>query len=585
MKAASKPQTLIEEVPFSTQGIALDLPPESVKDGEHLVILNGLIRGGRITPRPAFTLLNTFTERIMAVGAFKSSSFEYTFVLTPTRLWRLSGSTWTEIKQLYTTGTISTTQGSTTVNGTGTQWLSGPDPVKAGDEITFNGETKVIASVASNTQLTLTAAAEQTYSGAYQIRMFLKGGVTDLFSWVVFRDRLYFVQGIDVVKVWDGGDTYTYEDVLSGQSYSCKYLTTWADRLILLHTKEDGVWQRRRMRWCARATPSGPLDWVGDGSGAVDLMVTQGYITGAKPFAGKLVIYKDDSISLAQETGQVAAPFDIAQSVVNVGCVAPFSLADVGSAHVFAGRDGIYIYDGGAPTLVTKKIDYGMTMLSLALEYCVGAYDPSTRSYWLLAGKTTDPSSKNLALIALDVRTGSWTLHLPWVGFLTSPTYGIDTIGIGPGRLKSYTIDELPGTIDSLPQPIDAAGELHGATALLLAREDGQLYVSDPQALSDYGAGNWNVAVFTKWLNFGLPHVHKTLKRAKARVELFGQPVEMELKVNGVSRTVQLNGDESTVVFDLWMTDYVFKPELYIRYGQFALDKLVFEAEERGWGQ
>tara|TARA_R110000868_G_scaffold936_1_gene7115 strand:- start:7024 stop:8595 length:1572 start_codon:yes stop_codon:yes gene_type:complete len=70
----------------------------------------------------------------------------------------------------YRTGTVSVTNGSTTVTGTTTGWLS---QVRAEDRISFNGGDKwyEVASVASNTSLTLaTAFAETTISGgAYAI--------------------------------------------------------------------------------------------------------------------------------------------------------------------------------------------------------------------------------------------------------------------------------------------------------------------------------------------------------------------------------------------------------------------------------
>jgi hypothetical protein len=59
----------------------------------------------------------------------------------------------------YTTGTVSTTQNSTSVTGVGTSWLA---TVLPGDRLLLNGVQYDIASVGSNTSLTLTTPAVNT---------------------------------------------------------------------------------------------------------------------------------------------------------------------------------------------------------------------------------------------------------------------------------------------------------------------------------------------------------------------------------------------------------------------------------------
>ena len=54
-----------------------------------------------------------------------------------------------------TSGTISVSNGGTTVTGSGTSWASGPTPLRAGDTIYTGGLVGVVASVASNTSHTL----------------------------------------------------------------------------------------------------------------------------------------------------------------------------------------------------------------------------------------------------------------------------------------------------------------------------------------------------------------------------------------------------------------------------------------------
>lgn len=64
-------------------------------------------------------------------------------------------------------GTISVSNGGTTVIGSGTSWASGPTPVFPGDTIYAGGQVNIVASVASNTSLEVRLSwAGTTLSGA-----------------------------------------------------------------------------------------------------------------------------------------------------------------------------------------------------------------------------------------------------------------------------------------------------------------------------------------------------------------------------------------------------------------------------------
>lgn len=81
----------------------------------------------------------------------------------PIYIWQLSGN------DIALAGTVSIASGSTQVTGTNTWFLT---QIAPGDTITINGESRIVASIASNTSLQVTTAFTTSATGVIATRSF-----------------------------------------------------------------------------------------------------------------------------------------------------------------------------------------------------------------------------------------------------------------------------------------------------------------------------------------------------------------------------------------------------------------------------
>src|SRR5690606_41839680 len=143
-------------------------------------------------------------------------------------------------------GTLSVTNGSKTVTGTGTAWVTAG--VKAGDFIGLGADVVdpgatwyEIASVDSETQITLlNEYAESTSAGeAYTIRLTFTSNILQPYETETFRngtnlgsgsdgDRWYATNGVDPIVAWDGATDQVYRPAL-GDIGTCRALRRFKD--------------------------------------------------------------------------------------------------------------------------------------------------------------------------------------------------------------------------------------------------------------------------------------------------------------------------------------------------------------------
>lgn len=171
----------------------------------------------------------------------------------------LTNSRYTILTPTYTTGTIEVQAGTPTkLRGTGTVWssnLKAGDFVKIGAGSIHTGSTwyKVL-SVDSNTLLTMTSSMPTTGAGsAYVARKTFTGGNNDIFDWVQFQDKslgetLVMTNGVDKPLYWTGtGQVAAFATLPTGLT-AAKYVSVFAERLILGWTVEGGQNQPQRIQ-------------------------------------------------------------------------------------------------------------------------------------------------------------------------------------------------------------------------------------------------------------------------------------------------------------------------------------------------
>lgn len=139
------------------------------------------------------------------------------------------------------------------------------------------------------------------------------------------------------------------------------------------------------------------------------LFDTAGDITGLKGLADNAVIYKQDSLYLGQYVG---APFIWAWQLISneMGAVSNEAVIDIGTAHIFMGRNDIWLFDGTRPTSISDGIRSWFFNESLNAQYAyktIGSHDKNKSLiyfYYVSVNASTIDSC-----IVYNYKTGKWT--------------------------------------------------------------------------------------------------------------------------------------------------------------------------------
>lgn len=351
-------------------GLFLDRPPLLVPDGGLRDCRNIRVRDGRIE------------RRSMGWGPFPTDEDAlilphpitgfYTFV-TREQIRHLLIATTTDILEYveateealfltprYEEGTVSTTEDSPTITGSGTEW---EDNVKIGDYIRV-GSTGMrdsqadwprIIDVVSDTELTIDSDFPFTSSDEeYTIRQTFTGGLLHPWFFETFiaaedltegddGDRWYATNGIDKVVAWDGETDQVYVPDL-GDITSAAWMRRFKNAMIYGQIRTDGNLQPTSIRVSALGKPEEVVD-----EGAAEFAVHDGTdpLLNGRAIGDMLAMYGNRTITLAQFIGGDLL-FAFRQVTVDKGAVSGNGIADFGNFHEFVSTDAKYRFDGAS---------------------------------------------------------------------------------------------------------------------------------------------------------------------------------------------------------------------------------------------
>lgn len=258
----------------------------------------------------------------------------------------------------YEVGTISVTNGSATVTGSGTSWQA---ELEVGDLI-FAGATGQrdpaaawleVADIVSDTELTLAEPFPGTTATGipYTARKIFHGDLTRPWTFTTFPmatgvvgsdgDRWYATNGRDPVVGWDGVTTQVYEPSLGNME-----VASWMVRYKNMMIYGDFSVGGERRPFSIRTSNIGEPENVVSGL-AAEMVVHDGVDTlvAATPMGDNLVIYGERSVTLAQFVGPDI--LFVFRNVINgLGPLSPRAVADFGDFHEFIGPDAQYRFDG-----------------------------------------------------------------------------------------------------------------------------------------------------------------------------------------------------------------------------------------------
>ncbi len=272
----------------------------------------------------------------------------------------------------YQIGTVTVTNGSAVVTGSGTTWSTN---AKAGDffhsgaidQVLQSATWYEILSVDSNTQITLTTNyAEASLGGqAYSLRQTLTGDVETPFFAETFLDaiavvgsdgdRWYATNGTDAVAAWDGIDDQVYLPNL-GTIQSCKALRRFKNMMFYIAPTIGGVIERK-VSTSAISEPENVTT-----KEASQFVIHDGVDVplNAIEFGELLVIYSERHITLAQFVG-APLQFVFRTAVSGFGPQSGRAIAQFSDHHRFVAADGQYLFDGARAVTVDNHVWRDMT--------------------------------------------------------------------------------------------------------------------------------------------------------------------------------------------------------------------------------
>lgn len=373
-------------------GLYLDRPESRIPEGGFASMTNARVRNGRLTNAnigwAAFpddegaTALDLDSLPVMLVAQWRDSAGTQYLIFANTRdlwLWDNSAKIARYITPSNNTGTIAVTNGSKTVTGTGTNFVT--DGVKQGDLLSVGSAAEndpaatwvEVDGVDTDTQITLTSNyAGSTVSGAaFTIRKLRTGAVQDIWFWDTFHDvggngvdKFYVTNGKEPVAAWAPGDVFaTGLGKLQGDTldFTCKWLRAWQNAMVYGNVDEDlGGGVRQLKPFSVRISTPGDPETV-TGGASTSLQITDGPepLIAAEPLGDALAIY-----SLHSEEAEVAvlrrteAPisYDTTHVPTGSGPISGRAIVSFGTLHQFLSKDGLIQFDGTSAELVEEHV-------------------------------------------------------------------------------------------------------------------------------------------------------------------------------------------------------------------------------------
>jgi hypothetical protein len=206
---------------------------------------------------------------------------------------------------------------------------------------------KVIASVDSETQLTLSSAYGKAVTSPgnddAKIRKVYTGpGTNGSWGHCVVNDTLIFCNKNDYVQKFAPADTYA-SAVDTTNAVNWKYCVTFANRAILANEQTSGDTDALGIQW---SKENDPTDWTDSTAGSASLESTADELTGLGKLGSYLVVFTPNSMIFGYRTGVATSPIAFQDEKVGIGAYAPNSIIHANGTIYFMGQHNFYKLDG-----------------------------------------------------------------------------------------------------------------------------------------------------------------------------------------------------------------------------------------------
>jgi hypothetical protein len=272
------------------------------------------------------------------------------------------GPRWRFITPRYETGTASAS--GTAVTGVGTVWLTGPVPVRTGDEISFGATGRRdqsdlwyrISAVGTDTSLTLDLNVGTISAGAYTIRQKFQSANlnnywrsrtfprSDVSS--VIADRWYATNGgVDAIVRYAQSDTQVTRIHLGASGFRCRDLVRFKNMMLYFNIIENTGAAPNKPQSFKNSDAGKPEVMTGGISGEFVAASGTSRVSTAAPIGDNLAIYTENEVFLTTFVGSPDI-WAFREVVSGTGISAGRLLAPYPDTHLFMGRDALYSFNG-----------------------------------------------------------------------------------------------------------------------------------------------------------------------------------------------------------------------------------------------
>jgi len=471
-----KATLMLNRWPLPKKGVMKDVSAHLVTEDYWVKTTNLVSEYGKVTKTLGFKRLGTFTlegpvqlidQLPLATGATKP------LFACATEIYQYNDAT-ESISPItrYDEGTITVTNGSSTVSGIGTNF---DKHVKAGDTlIEVNGAARnyTVQTVVSATeiQLTTTYAEATETSVPYKIRQVFDN--TGVWSGDVYSDKYYLTNGVDKMVRWNGTDTYL--ELVGGDPPIARYVKTYLTYLILGFLKIGATVYPYSVAWCDAGDPD---NWTSGDAQQRTLPQGDDWILGMEELRGRLIIYRERSQDFLEYIGGPYV-FHSGNLSSGLGPISHGSIVNMIEDHVFITPAGVYSFDGDTP----KMEGTGVIQQWLLKQIHPGYLD---------AVVSLIVEEKNLIYFfypSTEV-TGSWCDKFLLYNFVEDTFFEGEAPNItAAGFYEKYAdkyIDDYTEIIDTMTDLIDSAALLALSPINLVGDKDGKIFVIEGLNIED----------------------------------------------------------------------------------------------------
>lgn len=221
--------------------------------------------------------------------------------------------------------------------------------------------------------------------------------------------RIFLVNDLDTPVEWDGSGLFTDVTWNLTNFVTCKAIAVYKDYLVLgnIRTSER---EPQLIAWSDTAdfdefnTGNSGIATIADIIGSIQAMV---------PLGDRLIIYTTDSIAAMSFVGG-SILFSFETILQNTSMISPTAIVNLGYAHLFAGGENIYLFDGTnnlVPIADGIKNTYRDTLDVSQASKAHVIHDPLKREvYWFIPNSSTTYKVFHMGYDVQNLTNPQWAI-------------------------------------------------------------------------------------------------------------------------------------------------------------------------------